>query len=84
MRAVVLAALLCLHVDCILVRSVWPDFTLSIPFCTLPMPVPCQLPCAVHFVRCTPLRDVCFPVLWFLQPVPCVMYILRARLFFPL
>ena len=28
--------------------------------------------------------DAYFPVLWFLGSVPCVMYILRARLFFPL
>ena len=64
--------------------SVWPDYILSVLLCTLPMPMPCLLPRAAHPARCTPSRYVCFPVLWFLFPVPCAMYILRARLFCPL
>ena len=64
--------------------SVWPDYILSVLLCTLPMPMPCLLPRAAHPARCTPSRYVCFPVLWFLFPVSCAMYILRARLFCPL
>ena len=93
MRAVVLAASLRLHVDCIPARSLQtpcfrPDFILSVLFCTLLMPVPCLLPRAAHPARCTPLRYVLFPVLWFLRFVydlfSCVVCIVRAEPFYPL
>ena len=52
------------------------------------MPVPCLLPRAAHPARCTPLRYVLFPVLWFLRFVydlfSCVVCIVRAEPFYPL